>query len=86
MTTPSIDLEDDGAAAVQHTDDKKISTRDAIHSNGNTEIVALNDDSDISDTNRAHLTGQETWNIIFCFLAWACNVSIVTLGTCIWFN
>lgn len=33
-----------------------------------------------SEENRANLTGQERWNIFFCFLAWACNVSIVTLG------
>lgn len=27
-----------------------------------------------------HLTVQEIWNLLFCFLAWACNVSTVTLG------
>lgn len=26
-----------------------------------------------------HLTVQEIWNLSFCFLAWACNVSTVTL-------
>jgi MFS family permease len=27
-----------------------------------------------------YLTVQEIWNLSFCFLAWACNVSTVTLG------
>jgi hypothetical protein len=27
-----------------------------------------------------HLTGREIWNLSFCFLAFACNVSTVTLG------
>jgi hypothetical protein len=26
------------------------------------------------------LSPLEKWNVFFCFLAWACNVSIVTLG------
>ena len=27
-----------------------------------------------------NLSVREIWNLSFCFLAWACNVSIVTLG------
>jgi hypothetical protein len=32
------------------------------------------------------LTVQEIWNLLFCFLAWACNVSTVTLGNLIVFS
>ena len=84
MTTPSIDLEE-VEAAVHHMEDKNLvtaSTDVMLYSNSGSNVkITLDDNNEINDTNRTHLTGQETWNIIFCFLAWACNVSIVTLGT-----
>ena len=80
MTTPSPSINfDDAEAAVHHMEDKL--SRGEAHGNGTNDNITLDDDNDINDKNRAHLTGQEIWNIIFCFLAWACNVSIVTLGT-----
>lgn len=80
MTTssPSSDF-DNAEAAVQFIEDKLSQVE--MHGNGTNDKITLDDDNDINDTNRAYLTGQEIWNIIFCFLAWACNVSIVTLGT-----
>ena len=41
-----------------------------------TDVPVISDE--INATN--HLTVQELRNLLFCFLAWACNVSIVTLG------
>ena len=82
MTNPSA-KQDDAVAEEWLVEDK----RDAVpFSNGTKENINLDDgdnhvDGDINETDRAHLSGQEVWNLIFCFLAWACNVSIVTLGT-----
>ena len=81
MTGP--DLESADAAIQQHhaTDDVTLAPGTTTTHDHN--IKLHNDDvnsPNISEDNRGHLSGKEIWNIIFCFLAWACNVSIVTLG------
>ena len=75
MTPPLIDLVDTETAVVQ-MEDKSVAIEDAMKGNS-----TFDGDNDIDDKHRAHLSAKEIWNIMFCFLAWACNVSIVTLGT-----
>ena len=83
MTGPDLESAD---AAIQqhHTTDDVVTLAPGTTTTTHDHNIKLHNDDDnspnISDDNRGHLSGKEIWNIIFCFLAWACNVSIVTLG------
>lgn len=77
MTNPLVEVGD----RVEATTDEKCSNvvNDVPFSNGSIQSDSLQDDR-TNFKSRGYLSAQETWNVIFCFLAWACNVSIVTLG------
>ena len=85
MKNPSVEFGDTvDVKHHMHDGNKKNVLNDVPFSNETTENLRIDDDNeddDVNDNSRGHLSLQEIWNILFCFLAWACNVSIVTLGT-----
>jgi hypothetical protein len=82
MTNLPVALDDTVVAEHQIDYIRKNTCNDVPVSNTEADENIEHDDQDdsLNDKSRGHLSAQETWNIIFCFLAWACNVSIVTLG------